>query len=585
MRRGSVNAAVSELKVLVPLRRALAWLLTTLPILAWAAPDAGSVLQQLEARPGGALVAPKLKKSQEPTPPAGDHGGPVVHIEAFRIEGQSLVSEPVLQAALAGFTQRDLSLTQLQEAAWVLVQTYREVGWLVHAIVPQQEIEDGVVTLRVIEARLDRVRMEFPEGGRLPRSAIEAMVAAHLKSGQFINLEKLDRLVLLLDDMPGVQASASFAEGRENGSTDVLIQLAQEKPLDANFSIDNFGAVSTGARRLSANLNVNNPAGLADGLQLQALRTDGSGYGRLSYTLPVGLQGARVGLHATDMRYHLVGNFAALQASGAAVTWGADLSAALIRQADRNLSLQLTTDRKRFDNVALADLLASGATTVSRYRVDVLRAGLTGNWLDQVLTPGQNILSLQATWGRVDLRDSPNEGADARGANTAGQFSKLNASYLREQNFTLSAIGYLQASAQWAKRNLDSSEKFYLGGVAGLRAYPSNEGGGSAGALVTAGLRLHVGEAFTFNPFADWGRVALYQNNLSGAGEALSNLNRQSLRGMGLALAWRSAQGNQLAATLSRRRGANPAANPNTGADSDGTLTMNRLWFSATLNY
>ena len=219
--------------------RLITVLLAALPAFAIAAaPDAGSVLQQLEARPGGGLVAPKLKTPKEPTPPAADQGGPVVRVNAFRIEGPTLLSPQTLQSALKGFTGRELSLTQLQEAAWVIVQTYREAGWLAHAFVPQQEIEGGVVTLRVVEARLGQVRIDFPEG-RLPRERIEAMVAAHLRAGGNLNLQHVDRLLLLLDDLPGVLAAASFAEGQASGSTDLLITIGAGKALDANI-VDSF---------------------------------------------------------------------------------------------------------------------------------------------------------------------------------------------------------------------------------------------------------------------------------------------------------------------------------------------------------
>jgi hemolysin activation/secretion protein len=390
-------------------------LLAAAPALALAAPDAGSVLQQLEARPGGNLVAPKLKTPQVPTPPAADHSGPVVRVNAFQIEGPTLLSPHTLQGALQGFTGQDLSLTQLQEAAWVIVQTYREAGWLAHAFVPQQEIEGGVVKLRVIEARLGQVRIDFPEG-RLPRERIQAMADAQLAVGQPINLHQVDRLLLLLDDMPGVVATASFAEGREAASTDVLIVLGQDKAIDANITADNFGAVSTGAQRISASVSLNNGTGWGDALQLQAVATQGSRYGRLAYTLPVGLQGVRLGVHASDMRYHLVGSFAALQASGSAQSAGFDISAPIIRQPERHLSAQLSTDRKRFDNLALASTGATEATTVSHYQLDVLRTSLTGNWFDQLITSAQNTASLQASWGKVDLTNSPNAGADANAA-------------------------------------------------------------------------------------------------------------------------------------------------------------------------
>jgi hemolysin activation/secretion protein len=566
--------------------RLISALLAALPTLATAAaPDAGSVLQQLEARPGGVLFAPQLKTPAAPTPPAANSGGPVVRVNAFRIEGAQTLSQATLQAALTGFTQQDLSLTQLQEAAWVIVQTYRSAGWLVHALVPQQEIEGGVVTLRVIEARLGQVRMVFPQDATVPRERIQAMADSQLAVGQAVNLQQVDRLLLLLDDMPGLVATASFVEGTESGSTDVRIALGQDKAFGVNITADNAGSVSTGTQRISASVLLNNPAGWGDALQLQAVATDGSRYGRAAYTLPVGLQGLRAGLHASDMRYHLVGSFAALQASGSAQSWGLDLTAPLIRQPERNLSAQLTTDRKRFDNQTLANAGATGPTTVSRYTLDVVRAGLSGNWLDQLISPAQNTASLQVSRGKVDLANSPSAGLDAKAANTAGTFSKLNANYNREQSITGQTSAYLQAGAQWANRNLDSSEMLYLGGASTIRAYPSNEAGGTTGATATVGLKHRINGAFTLNAFADWGQIQVYKNNRNGAGSELTNTNTQTLQGAGLSLSWRSQQGHELSATWSRRSGANSAADSPNRTDKDGTRILNRLWLSASLNF
>ena len=564
---------------------ALSTLLATLPLLAWPAPDAGSVLQQLESRPGQTLVVPPLKTPLQPTPPASGEGGAVVHVNAFRIEGRSLLSARKLNKALKGFTDRDLSLTQLQEAAWVVVQTYRKAGWLVNALVPQQEIEQGVVTLRVVEAQLGQVLIEFPQGVKMPRKRIRAMAKTLLVAGEPVNLRSVDRLLMLLDDMPGVVASASFAPGTEPGSTDVQIVLGSDKALDANVSLDNFGSVSTGANRVSASLSLNNPAGVGDALHVQAVRTDGSRYGRVAYSVPVGLDGWRAGVHASDLRYNLVGSFAALQARGVAQTWGVEFTAPLIRQPEHNLNGLLSWDRKRFDNLALASTQAVEATTVSKYHIDVLRASLTGNWFDPYLSPAQNTASLQASYGRVDLANSPNQGADANAARTDGAFRKLNAHYYREQSLSGQLTGYLQAAAQWANTNLDSSEKLYLGGAFGVRAYPSNEAGGTSGATLTAGLKYRLDEAFTLNGFADWGRIQVNRNNLNAAGSEISSVNLQSLRGVGLSVNWHDTQGRELSATWSRRQGNNPGANTSTGTDSDGTRTLNRLWLSAALNF
>ncbi len=571
------------------LRVAIAPLLLALPLCAQAATDAGSVLQQIEARPGFTLSAPKLQTPQTPTPPATDSAGPVLYVKGFRIEGATLLSPITLQSAVQGFSGKDLSLTQLQEAAWVIVRTYRQAGWLAHAFVPQQEIEGGVVTLQVVEARLGQVRIDYPSGVDLPRDRIQAMANARLQAGQPINLQQVDQLLLLLDDLPGTLANASYAQGQAPGSTDLLILLGQDKALEATLSLDNYGALSTGTTRASANLSLSNPAGIGDALQLQAVQSSGSTYGRAAYSAPMtgalGAKGWRSGVHATDMRYHLVGSFASLQASGTAQTWGLYFTAPLVRQAEQNLSAQLSADRKRFDNRALANTSATDATTVSQYNLDVLRAGLSGNWFDQTLSAAQNNASLQASWGQVDLNNSPNASTDSQAANTHGRFAKLNANFNREQSITGQTSWTLQAGGQWANRNLDSSEKLYLGGAYGVRAYPSNEAGGSLGTTLSTGLKHRLDDAFTLQAFADWGRIQVYKTNLSANSAEITSTNTQSLHGIGLSLNWRDTQGREVTAIWSRRRGNNPAANANTGADSDGTRTFNRLWLSAALNF
>lgn len=556
----------------------LPWLLlTALPLPALAASNAGSLLKQIESQSAPPQSAPSLKTPSVPTPPAAGDAGPLVRINEFLIEGNQLLPSNVLQRALAGFSGRDLSLTQLQEAAWVIVRTYREAGWLAHAFVPPQEIDRGIVNLKVIEAKLGQLRIDFPKDAHLPHRSIQSMADAQLLPGQPLSLHQVDRLVLLLSDMSGVVASASYLEGAQPGTTDVMLRLAEGKKMEARLMLDNFGSVPTGSERLSASLAVNNAMGLGDALALQAVRTQGSTYARAAYSQPVGLQGWRAGFHASDLSYNLVGSFATLQASGTAQTWGADLSVPLLRSTVRNVSLQISTDRKTFDN-------QTEATSVSKYRVDVLRSGLNANWFDQWLTPSQNSASVMLTSGSVDLTGSPSAAGDSNAARTAGHFQKINLGYNREQSLTGQLSTYLQAGAQLANRNLDSSEKLYLGGASGVRAYPSNEAGGSTGYTLTVGLKHRFDSAWTLNGFADMGRIQVYRNNVTALGAPITALNTLPLQGVGLSVSWQGGQGKELSATWSHRQGANPSATT-AGADSDGTRTLNRLWLSAALNF
>jgi hypothetical protein len=94
-------------------------------------------------------------------------------------------------------------------------------------------------------------------------------------------------------------------------------------------------------------------------------------------------------------------------------------------------------------------------------------------------------------------------------------------------------------------------------------------------------LRAQLVDGFNWLGFYDWGRVVVNADkNFSGS----SSLNSYELRGYGMTVSWQTDKGLTLKATWSKRVGVNP--NPSsTGSDQDGTLKLNRFWFSASLAF
>jgi hemolysin activation/secretion protein len=144
---------------------------------------------------------------------------------------------------------------------------------------------------------------------------------------------------------------------------------------------------------------------------------------------------------------------------------------------------------------------------------------------------------------------------------------------------------YVAASGQFASKNLDSSEKFFLGGPYGVRAYPSNEGSGSEGKMLNVELRYQVAEQITVAAFYDWGQITQNKRNLTGdEGNPLSALNSFNLSGYGLQISLRSSIPGTMNLIWARRLGANP--NPTaSGADQDGSYNPNRFWLTASIPF
>lgn len=500
--------------------------------------------------------------------------GTLVTVSAFEFTGNTLLTKEKLAPAVAPLLNKPLDFKDLQKAAASVAEVYREAGWIVRTFLPAQEIVNGIVRIHIVEAVFGNVRREGQDDTRIPESRIIRIIDAQQKSGSPLSVEALDRALLLADDLPGVSVTGALRSGAGERETDLILKLANDAAVIGEVAADNYGSRSTGRNRLTANLNINSPLGKGDLLVADVILTEGSEYLRLAATLPIGSDGWRAGINGSVLSYKLITpEFAALNARGWSNTYGAEATYPIIRSRIRNLYFSANLDQRSFENEFLG-------ITSSRYSSKALTLGLAGNAFDRLAGGGATSAALAFVSGSLNLDGSPNQAADANTARTDGNFQKIRYSASRQQTLTDRLVGFAGMSGQWAGKNLDSSEKFYLGGASGVRAYPTGEGGGTLGNLLNLELRWRLKQDYTMTGFYDYGRISVNSdNNFNGA----PALNSYSLKGTGLSLAWQSGN-TSLKATWSHRVGNNP--NPtNTGTDQDGSLTKNRFWLSAVLRF
>ena len=557
-----------------PLLLALAVPVTSVS-LAQTTPDAGSLLQQLE-RDRKPTLPPNALSTQTEQPPAMQaQAGPGVTVSSFRFAGNTLLSAEQLSTAVANYLNRPLDFAQLQGAPAAVAELYRAAGWVVRAYLPQQDIVGGVVTIQIVEAVFGGVTLAGPAPARVSLAQIQRSFDAAQTVGELLNADELDRALLLADDLPGVTVAGSLRPGAQANQTELVIQLADEALRMGDATLDNTGSRATGAERLSANLSFNSPFQRGDLLSANLIHAEGSDYLRVAGTIPVGPHGWRVGANVSTLAYRLItAEFAALDSKGTSNSAAVEASYPLVRSRLQNLYFNASAEQKRFDNQA------NGATT-TRYKSNALTLSLSGNQFDKLGGGGANSASLALTSGQLDLAGSHNQAADATSTQADGAFSKLRYSASRQQGMTEDISFYAALSGQWASKNLDSSEKFYLGGASGVRAYPSSEGGGAHGQMLNLELRMRLPEGFSLTGFYDYGQLSVNPNNSFTGAPAL---NDYALKGAGLALAWQGRSGLNLKATWAQRIGDNP--NPSaTGKDQDGSLLTDRFWLVASLPF
>jgi hemolysin activation/secretion protein len=181
--------------------------------------------------------------------------------------------------------------------------------------------------------------------------------------------------------------------------------------------------------------------------------------------------------------------------------------------------------------------------------------------------------------GRVNLgANAQNLQQDQQGPQTQGYYERLSLSLSRLQRLSATHTLWANLQGQRSNKNLDSSEEFTLGGSQGVRAYPSAEGTGDHGWLLTLEARQVLTPQWQWITFYDHGQITVNHQSFPGA----NGPTHASLKGWGTGVSW-SLPGRLLArATWSRRIGDNPLANAKTGLDGDGSLVRDRVWLSLT---
>lgn len=498
--------------------------------LAQTAPSAGSLNQQIEREQPrrSAETTPDIRIEQGGAPAVPAAAGQKILVKQIHIAGAQRYPEAAL-LALTGFGgQRELSLSDLRAMASKISDHYRKHGYfLAQAYLPAQDIRDGAVTIAVVEGRYGEVRLR--NQAKLPDALVQGLFDG-LRSGDTVAITPLEKRLLLLSDLPGVNVKSTLVPGASVGASDLIVDLMPGPRVTGYVDADNQGNRYTGANRLGTALQINNPTGSGDLVSVRAL-TSGAGtrYGRIAYQAQFGR--ARAGVAYSRMLYRLGQDFASLEASGVATITSIYGGYPLLRSRSHNLTGQLHLDDKTFHD--RTDVTASLA--VKKARVAML--SLNGDARDAF--GGSNTYTLSWSSGELDIASAAALTADAATVGTDGRYDKLAFSAMRSQNLSDTWSLSATVSGQLASKNLDVSEKMGLGGGAGVRAYPSGEAYGDQGYVLNLEARALL-PAFsaslpgriTMIGFIDHGSVMLNKNTWT-AGD-----NRRTLSGAGIGLTW-----------------------------------------------
>lgn len=548
-------------------------------------PDAGSLLnqQQQQGRPQ-AQPESNAPLVETPLPEARGEAGFHARIDRVRFSGaEGLVDDAALQAVVADALGRSLSFAQLQALAQRVSAALQARGYLLaRAYLPRQDLSGGELDIAILVGRLQSSpgRVQVLSNDQALRTRMTAVADAALPEGPVRN-DQLERALLLINDVPGVSARATLEKGDEPGTSRLLIGADSKPDLAGGVAVDNFNNRYTGQWRTSAWGTLNRPFEHEDLLGANLSHSSGSDVLGLNYALGLNPSGLRANFAASWMRYDIGGEFKPLDLSGNASTVSAGLSYPLVRSRQRNLWVSVDAEHKKLTDKALGQ-------TLRERELDKLTAMFSGSVWDNWWGGGYTGLSAGWVTGRLGLDNDADRLADSLSARTRGSFDKWVWRVERSQSLGgLSNWGlYLSANGQVGSKNLDSSEKFLLGGPSGVRGHAVGEASGDSGWLASAELRRDFQVSQGLNAqallFVDRGRVRQHIDPWIGSVMPWTG-NAYGLSSAGLGLNLQGAHWSFRSA-WAHRLGGNPGHSA-AGLNADGQRDEQYLWLQASLRF
>ena len=215
-------------------------------------PDWREVYEQpvpyLKEEPSPTLLAPEkpsFPTAPEPTP--GHKPIDQVFVREIKIIGSTVFSEKELAQLTAAYVNRKVSSEDLENLRRSLTMEYIQRGYVNSgAVIPDQKITEGLVTMQIIEGRLTDIQVE---GNRwFWPWYYKSRIA--LDDGPPVSVNQLQRRLQLfqLDDRIQ-QIHAELKPGVNPGESELRVRVEESLPFKVSFGFDNYQSPSVGAER------------------------------------------------------------------------------------------------------------------------------------------------------------------------------------------------------------------------------------------------------------------------------------------------------------------------------------------------
>lgn len=416
---------------------------------------------------------------------AEDNSGTIVpirklHVNGYRFQGNTVFSDEQLAKLVANYTGRWVSVEELFEIKHKLMHHYVSAGYINSGVVlPDQEVEDGIVTFQIVEGTVSKMILTGVEYLRpsYVKKRLELITGTDLRKKP-LNIHALQQQLRLIKQDANIDnILAKLESGEKPGQAVLNFQVTEADPLIVTLGVDNHQPPGIGGYRANVGFRFQDVTGWGDAIECEGGLTEGKSDYSIQYTVPVTRWDTRLDMTMRRQNSVIIdepfSNY--FDIASDTTTYSVALSHPIYRTVEENLTLGAQMDRHKIET-SIDDIPYSFTPAENdkegEYTVSALR--FSQQWLDRNET---SVIAIRSTLSfGLDMLDATVDIESPYAEDCPdGSFTKWVGQALWAKRFeTLDSMLLMKADLQLSDNTLLPVEKFVVGGASSVRGYREN---------------------------------------------------------------------------------------------------------------
>jgi hemolysin activation/secretion protein len=407
---------------------------------------------------------PEIDIQEEEAKPAP--AGPSFVLTGVKISGATLFKEEEFLPLYERYINNKVTWEDVGIITNNIKALYKTKGYLTtNVYIPEQDVVGGKIEIRILEGTVGDVKVE----GNKWFSANLIKSYLHAKKNDILNIFKLNRDLLRLNQNSDMEVRTVIRAGAEPGSTDIVLKVKDKFPHHAGVAFDNQGTRLVGRDRTSFSFRSTNISGHNDSIFFNTIMSALSKGNFISYMCPMDTYGMKVGVDIVTFDTKIGREYKVFDITGHTQIYTPKIVSEMHLSEDFQADTEVGMDIKSIKKFTLGE-----RTSDDELRMPYALTNFTK--LDSLFGGGQTSLMSKfifSTDGFLGASHSNHVSASRSG--TGGFFFECEIVLRRIQRMPFDSYISARAQFQNATHTLPSSEQMQFGGANYNRGYPEGD--------------------------------------------------------------------------------------------------------------